>query len=52
MCISDITQNDIQKVVNEMSKKLSPKTIRSRHGYIVAVLSENAYDIRNRKKRT
>ena len=43
-CISDITQSDIQKVVNEMSKKLSPKTVRSRHGYIVAVLSENGYD--------
>lgn len=27
-----------------MSKKLSPKTVRSRHAYIVAVLSENGYD--------
>ncbi len=42
--IPDITQVDIQKVVNEMSMKLSPKTVRSRHGYIVSVLTENGYD--------
>lgn len=44
MSISDITQKDVQKVVNEMSKKLSPKTVRSRHGYIASVLSENGYE--------
>lgn len=44
MFISDIEQSDIQKVVSGMSKRLSPKTVRSRHGYIVAVLTENGYD--------
>ncbi len=42
--ISDIEQADIQKIVNDMSKRLSPKTVRSRHGYIVAVLTENGYE--------
>ena len=42
--IQDITQEDIQLIVNSMSKKLSPKTVRSRHGYISAVLTENGYD--------
>ena len=44
MPISEIKQKDVQKVINEMSKKLSPKTVRSRHGYIASVLSENGYD--------
>ncbi len=42
--ISNITQKDIQNVVNEMSGKLEPKTVRSRHGYIVSVLKENGYE--------
>ncbi len=42
--IFDITQKDIQIVVNEMSRELEPKTVRSRHGYIVSALKENGYE--------
>lgn len=42
--IFDITQKDIQCVVNEMARSLEPKTVRSRHGYIVSVLKENGYE--------
>lgn len=42
--IFDITQKDIQSVINQMSKNLEPKTVRSRHGYIVSVLRENGYE--------
>lgn len=36
--ISDITQIDINKLVNELSKDKSPKTVRNYHGFISAVL--------------
>ncbi len=36
--ISDITQIDINRVVNELSKNKSPKTVRNYHGFISAVL--------------
>lgn len=35
--ISDITQEDIQMCVNELSATLSPKTVRTYHGFITAV---------------
>lgn len=42
--ISDITQEDVQKVINEMATKLTPKTIRNRHGYIASVLTEYGFE--------
>lgn len=36
--ISDITQIEINKLVNELSKGKSPKTVRNYHGFISAVL--------------
>lgn len=38
MLISDITQIDIQKEINVLSKDKSPKTVRNYHGFISAVL--------------
>ena len=37
--ISDITQVEINKLVNELSKSKSPKTVRNYHGFLTAVLS-------------
>lgn len=37
--IDSITQLDINKVVNELAAKRSPKTIRNYHGFISAILS-------------
>lgn len=42
--ISDMDQKDIQKVINKMCEKNSPKTIRNYHGLISAVLKQNGYD--------
>ncbi len=36
--IYKITQNDVQIVINELSKTVSQKTVRNRHGFISAVL--------------
>lgn len=36
--VDSITQVDINKVVNELSGKNSPKTVRNKHGFISAVL--------------
>lgn len=36
--VSDITQIEINKLVNEISKGRSPKTIRDYHGFVTAVL--------------
>ncbi len=36
--ISDICQNDIQKEINRLAKKLSPKTVRNYHAFISSVL--------------
>jgi len=36
--VSDITQVDINRLVNELSKGKSPKTIRNYHGFLTAVL--------------
>lgn len=38
LLISDITQTDIQKEINSLSKNKSPKTVRNYHGFISAVL--------------
>ena len=38
--ICDITQDDVQEVVNELTKTLSPKTVRNFHGLISAVLDK------------
>ncbi len=37
--VSDITQIEINKLVNELSKSKSPKTVRNYHGFLTAVLS-------------
>ena len=39
--IQAITQNDVQVVVNELSKKVSQKTVRNRHAFISSVLKYN-----------
>ena len=36
--VSDLTQDDIQNVINKYSVTLSPKTVRNIHGFISAVL--------------
>ncbi len=36
--ISDITQIEINRLINEFSEKKSPKTVRNYHGFITAVL--------------
>lgn len=36
--VADITQDDIQNVINQYSVTLSPKTVRNIHGFISAVL--------------
>lgn len=38
--IDDIKQNDIQYIVNELSVKLKPKTVKNYHSFIASVLSE------------
>lgn len=36
--VSDITQIEINKLINELSKGKSPKTVRNYHGFLTAVL--------------
>lgn len=38
MSMSDMAQIDVQRCVNELAAKLSPKTVRTLHGFISAVL--------------
>ena len=38
--IDDITQNDIQFLINDLSKHLAPKTVKNYHGFIASVLGE------------
>lgn len=38
LLISDIAQVDIDRLINELSKDKSPKTVRNYHGFITAVL--------------
>lgn len=38
MHLSDITAKDVQKEINRLAKKLSPKTVCDYHGFITAVL--------------
>lgn len=38
--VNKIEQNDIQSLINELTKKKSPKTCRNYHGLISAVLNE------------
>lgn len=44
--ISDITQIEINKLVNELSKDKSPKTVRNYHGFISAVLGTYRPDMK------
>lgn len=43
---SDITQLDIQKCINDLSKDKAPKTVRTLHGFISAVLGQFRPDLR------
>lgn len=38
LLISDITQVEVNKLINEISKGRSPKTVRDYHGFLTAVL--------------
>ncbi len=38
--VDDLKQNDIQSLVNTLSKKLSPKTVKNYHGFVASVLGE------------
>lgn len=38
--VTDIKKNDIQKVINDLSSKKSPKTVRNYNGFINAVIKE------------
>lgn len=44
--ISDITQVDINKVVNELCQTHAPKTVHNYHGFIFAVLSDFRPELR------
>lgn len=41
MKLSDITQEDVQNVISDLSKTKSPKTVRNYHGLISSVLGPN-----------
>ena len=41
MKISDITQDDVQNVISDISKSKSPKTVRNYHGLISSVIGSN-----------
>lgn len=41
MKISDITQDDVQNVISDLSKTKSPKTVRNYHGLISSVIGSN-----------
>lgn len=45
--LADITQVDINRVVNELSKNKSPKTVRNCHGLISAILGTFRPEIKN-----
>ena len=38
LLVSDITQIEVNKLVNDLSKNKSPKTVRNYHGFLTAVL--------------
>ena len=40
MRVCDITQDDVQDVINDLSTKLSPKTVRNYHGIISSILGK------------
>lgn len=44
--VSDITQKDVQVLINKLSDKLAQKTVRNRHGFISAVLEYNGSSLR------
>ena len=46
MTFYDITQNDVQTCINELSRDKSPKTVRCLHGFISAVLGQFRADIK------
>lgn len=43
---SDIAQADVQKCVNELSRDKAPKTVRTLHGFVSAVLGQYRPDLR------
>lgn len=44
--LNDITQETVQRCVNELSSHLAPKTVRSLHGFISSVLGLYRADLR------
>lgn len=46
MFLSDITQKEIQRCVNQLAEDKSPKTVRTLHGFISAVLSHFYPDLK------
>lgn len=50
IAISDITEEDIQRMVNGWAERLSPKTIHDKHGFVSSVL--RAYGRRERLNTT
>ncbi len=44
--ISDITANDIQKHINTLSLKLSPKSVRNAHGLLMSIMNVYVPDFR------
>lgn len=44
--VTDISQTDINKLVNELSKGRSPKTVRDYHGFISSILGTFYPDLR------
>lgn len=43
--ISELTSNDIQNQMNKLSLRLSPKTVRNTHGFLMSVLHIYAPDL-------
>ena len=44
--VCDITQQDVQKLVNKLSEDLKQKTVRNRHGFIASVLEYSGSSLR------
>lgn len=44
--VTDVSQTDINKLVNELSKDKSPKTVRDYHGFISSILGTFYPDLR------
>lgn len=50
ICVADIENSDLQRLIDEWSLKLSKKTIQNRIGFIISVLYDAKYDKRIKLK--